>query len=209
MITSTNNKILRLANEVGQGQIFTAKDAYAACGEDRQNTVIKSLHDLVARGDLAKAGRGLYYLPFQVDGIDMTGVYSQGGAIKRLWIDDVDKTIGYVSGPALAAEFGFQTMLPAKVDVYTNNWRKCTSLSEQLNVRLHKPKEPVTNENAQELRLLDSLVDSSAFDCDDEPALIAQAVKNLGLSFKSLLARADRQYPQDVFLRVARSFYTS
>ena len=209
MVTSTNNKILQLAREIGQGHIFTANDAYAACGEDRQNTVIKSLHDLVGRGDLAKAGRGLYYLPYHVDGIDMAGVYSQAWAVKRLWITDGGKTIGYVSGPATAAELGFQTLLPAKIDVYTNNWRKHTSLSEQLNVRLHKPKEPVTDENIQELKLLDSLVDSSAFDCDNESALIAQAVKNLGLSFKSLLARADKQYPKDVFLRVARSFYAS
>lgn len=110
----------------GANEPVLAEDILALLPGISRQAAYKKIEAAVASGELARYGRGVYYVPEQTRfGASALPAMS---VVKRKWLQDESGAIGYVTGAALANEAGFTEQVPAVLEVATN--RETTRVRE-------------------------------------------------------------------------------
>ena len=202
--------ILRYADTIGTRTPFTLDELMLSLQIDaRRNTVSKALFELVKSGTVRRISKGLFFFPLEIPSLIAGTTENRAITTEKLWLGEKNDVIGYISGPAYAAELGLQTLLPAVIDVYTNQWRKNKALADTYGYKLHKPKLKISKENYKELRLLDALSDRAAFDSNNQIEIIKREVDDKELDVHKLLQLAQQHYSKEVILMLLRGIYAS
>lgn len=179
-----------------QYSLDTKKAAAAA------RVALKRILDSDAIPELRRKKRGLYYktahTPFGDTEID------RGAAIAKKYINPYK---GYETGSGLLCRLGLTTQMPAQQHIVTNAATNGTRLDKELQVIIHPPKTPVTQQNIAYLQILDALqiLDTSYITEDYPIQRMAELIKQNNLDYKTLLSLAYRFYPKQTLLNLARA----
>ena len=111
---------------------------------------------LVDKGLVSRYLKGVYYLPYKTI-LGTEGKVSFNEYIKKKYFFDGNKTIGYLTGVALANMYGFTTQVSAVYSIVSN---AATTKERKLNIKdrrviIYKPYVEITNENVNELEFLE------------------------------------------------------
>jgi len=196
------SEILEHVSAAPDATPFFAGEVKALFPNTRGTTVDKALFDLVESDELRRYAKGIYYKPWFWPGTTFDMGCDTTTLIEKLWLAPDE---GYASGAMYANEMGLQTVLPVKIDIFTNKWRVRRGLADKLNVRLHKPKITVNSENKDILKLLDAVKDDTAFDAPTAPLLLATEIDRLSLNKLELYETAEKHYPKKVREYVAKA----
>lgn len=148
----------KLVDMYGEGEPVLAEDVLRLYPGISRQAVYKKIDAAIADGELERYGRGVYYAPKQT----RLGKArpSAESVLRRRWLVDADgKTVGYVTGAALANEAGVTEQLPAAVEVATNaestRVREVAGFGGWRKIVLRRPRTKVTDTNVDALRFLD------------------------------------------------------
>ncbi|MCM1335708.1 MAG: DUF6088 family protein [Bacteroides sp.] len=161
------------------------------------NNQLKRMYDA---GKIGRIEKGVYYVPKQtIFGQTKPDYNSYAVNILTKSKDDV---IGYECGASFFNRIGLSTLVPQKIEVATNHYRK--KLPKSCHITIRKPRDVVTGENFQYLQILDAIHDLNKFHIDSEnPNGVLKAVvaKNK-LNEKKLMELAKNRYPRRVLIDV-------
>ena len=138
-----------------------AKDLFALCEGMPRSTVYYQLDNAVKRGDIAKAGRGVYYIPTQT--ILGRSVLPSLKPLVKKYIESDEGVDGYWGGLMLENQEGLTTQNPTVLEIVTN---KATKRLRRLGARagyrevvIRSPRVKVTKDNVETLKFLDLVTD--------------------------------------------------
>lgn len=122
-----------------------------------ERTVFYWLNKAVEKGVIAKASRGVYYVPTET--ILGPSVLSPMKTITKEYITNGDEIYGYWSGLMLENQMGLTTQNPSVLEIVTN---KATKRVRRLgpsagykDVVIRQPRVRITKDNVETLMLLD------------------------------------------------------
>lgn len=128
-----------------------------------KRTVYYRLAKAVEEGSLAKAGRGVYYVPTET--ILGPSVLPPMKVIEKEYLRDGDDVYGYWSGLMLENQMGLTTQNPSVLEIVTNKaTKRVRSLGPTAgykDVVIRQPRVEVTKSNVEVLMLLDVVTSSS------------------------------------------------
>lgn len=161
------------------------------------NNKLKRMFD---EGTIGRIEKGVYYIPQQT-------IFGQVKpnidryAIKMLTTDK-DGIIGYESGASFLNRIGLSTLVPRKIEVVTNNYRK--KLPENCHVTIRKPAVFVTSENHRYLQILDVISDIGKLhiDAENPEEILSSVISRNGLDPVMLAGMARKYYPKRVLPKV-------
>lgn len=166
--------------------IFTEEILRAFEGVPKR-TVFYRLEKAVEGGSLAKAGRGVYYVPTET--IIGPSVLPPIKIVEKAYLTDGENVYGYWSGLMLENQMGLTTQNPSVLEIVTNRAtkrvRRFGPYAGYKDVVIRQPRVEVTKDNVEVLMLLD-LVTSSALSPRE------------ALGLKNLLELAKRASMRDV-----------
>lgn len=111
---------------------------------------------LVDKGLVSRYLKGVYYLPYKtILGTD--GKVLLEDYIKKRYLYNSDKRIGFYNGLRLANKYGFTTQNSAIYEFYTNNatTRQRTLTIDERKIVIRKPYAEITRSNINELEFLE------------------------------------------------------
>lgn len=169
-----------------------------------RSTVYYQLDRAVEAGELAKGGRGVYYLPAQT--VLGRSVMPALRPLVKTYIADGDDVYGYWGGLMLENQEGLTTQNPTVLEIVTNKATKrltrLGTLAGYKDVVVRPPRMKVTPENVEVLRFLDLVTDAS--DPDDEEVRERLSAKARSLDPNQMLS-ALRRYPAKTSKRLVES----
>lgn len=134
-----------------------------------ERTTYRQIDEAIRKGRLAKAQRGIYYIPTQTRFGPST--LSDASIIKKKYVSDGDDIYGYVSGLMLENRLGLSEQVPGTLEIVTNKEtnrsRRIPPLGGYREVVLRKPRVPVTADNVSALEILDLLMSVSLSSLDE------------------------------------------
>lgn len=135
-----------------------------------ERTVYRQIDEAVEAGRLAKARKGVYYIPTQTR--FGPSALSDASIIKRKYLSDGNAVYGYVSGLMLENRLGVSEQVPGTLEIVTNREtnrsRRIGPFDGYSEVILRKPRVPVTSDNVAALELLDLLMSVSLRSLDED-----------------------------------------
>ena len=145
---------------------------------------------LVDKGLVSRYLKGVYYLPYKTI-LGTEGKVSFNEYIKKKFFFDGNKTIGYLTGVALANMYGFTTQVSAVYSIVSN---AATTKERKLNIKdrrviIYKPYVEITNDNVNELEFLElmRIVDVYAeYKTDEIKNAINKYITNKMIDFKKV-----------------------
>lgn len=156
----------------------------------KDSTLRQKLNRLVRSDQLKRYERGIYYIP-KPNSILKQKPLSINKVIKKKYLYDKDKPIGYRTGLAFANDLNLTTQTAGKMEIVTNretNWKRNVKISNW-NLILRKPRIEVTERNYKALQVLDLVAN---FDKISETPLdknldrIIKYIGNINLDKKEL-----------------------
>lgn len=176
-----------LRDRYGANEPIFADEVLRAFEGVPKRTVYYRLDKAVEEGSLAKAGRGVYYVPTET--ILGPSTLPPMKIIEKEYLAYGDDVYGYWSGIMLENQMGLTTQNPAVLEIVTNKaTKRVRSLGPAAGYRdvvIRQPRVKVTKDNVEVLMLLDLVTSSS---------LSPREV----LDFKNLLDLAKRTSRSDV-----------
>lgn len=136
--------------------IFT-KDVLALCAEVPRSTVYYQLGKAVQEGRIAKADRGVYYIPTET--LLGKSVLPSLKPLVKKYIADGEGVKGYWGGLMLENQEGLTTQNPTILEIVTNGatrrLRRLGARAGYRDVVIRPPRVEVTSENVETLKFLD------------------------------------------------------
>lgn len=136
--------------------IFT-KDVFALCEGDPRSTVYARLRRAVQKGEIAKADRGVYYIPTRTP-LGRSVLPSLKPLVKK-YIFDGEDIQGYWGGLMLENQEGLTTQNPTVLEIVTNKatrrLRRLGARAGYRDVLIRPPRVEVTKANVEALKFLD------------------------------------------------------
>jgi hypothetical protein len=152
--------------------------------------------------NLTRYKRGVYYksvtTPFGTVGIDMTEL------IKRTYLVNSDKIIGYESGPSYMNKIGLTTQMPSLTYIVTNKAKYSTE-DKARGVYCLKPVTNINSENFRYLQFLDMLDNrlQVSLDVENYIEILRKHIITYNLSFERLVGYAKYYNNNNVYLRLS------
>lgn len=186
-----------IANAMAKDYGIDKKKAAAAT-----SVAIKRIIEKDKLEDLRCYQKGIYYrtvvTPFGEIGISREKLIAN----KYLIADN-----GYETGMRLLHHMGLTTQMPIEHLLATNVARDCVRYDSKLGVSICPPKTRVNAENKAYLQTLDALdlMDKAPVDTKNPYAVLADHIRQNGLSYEKLLYYADRYYNRKTIIRLAHT----
>lgn len=146
--------------------------------------------------------KGIYYRT-AVTPFGETGINKEKLIADKYLLPD----IGYETGLTTLHRMGLTSQMPRERVLATNAARDCMRTDKKLGVVIRPPKAPVTAENKEYLQILDALdlLEKAPVDEEHPYEIIADYIQKKGLTYKGLLAFADRYYNHNTVLCLAHT----
>lgn len=165
------NEIANIAVErFGPDKPIFLQELLRALSDVSERTIYRQIDEAVENGFLAKARKGVYYVPTQTRFGPST--LSDASIIRRKYISDDDEVYGYVSGLMLENRLGLSEQVPGTLEIVTNREtnrsRKIGPFGGYREVVLRRPRVPVNAENVSALEILDLLMSVPLGNLDEE-----------------------------------------
>ena len=146
--------------------------------------------------------KGIYYRT-AVTPFGETGINKEKLIADKYLLPD----IGYETGLTTLHRMGLTSQMPRERVLATNVARDCMRTDKKLGVVIRPPKAPVTAENKEYLQILDALdlLEKAPVDEEHPYEIIADYIQKKGLTYKGLLAFADRYYNHNTVLCLAHT----
>jgi hypothetical protein len=199
--------IATLITKTDFGQPIFAQDlaqelatAYRLPPEQAQNTVNVCLKRLKDNGTLARVHKGIYcrtaQTPFGCLAPEL------GSVMARALIGTGNNVIGYVTGAALANDYGLTTQLPAKQTIATNRYR--TTLPADAKLVIRKPLDTVSTATAPYLQALELIRDYKKYPIDvpNPEQVIQNALAQRNLDTNKLIWMANKYLTNDSLRKI-------
>lgn len=154
--------------------------------------------------DFVRYKKGIYYkskqTPFGVCGIDMTEL------IRKTYLYDGKKVIGYETGPSYMNKIGLTTQMPKFTFIATEN-NRLNAAGEDDGVYLIAPVMNVTENNFRYLQLLDMLDNRFKVKIENEnPYMIYRSyIERYGLDYERLLNYARLYKNNRIYREIAQT----
>lgn len=181
-----------------------ARDILALVDGAPRSTVYYQLGKAVEDGKLARAGRGIYYLPVQT--VLGESVLPSLSPLVKSYIADSENVYGYWSGLMLENQEGLTTQNPTVLEIVTN---KATKRLVRLGARagykdivLRPPREKITPDNVEVLKFLDLVTEAPGLNGKDARKWIVAKAKSLDAD---KLLSALRHYPAKTSKRLVEN----
>lgn len=150
--------------------------------------------------DFVRHQKGIYYktvyTPFGQAGINTTEL------IKRTYLYDGGRVIGYETGPSYMNKVGLTTQMPKFTFIATEN-KKSRSID---GIQLVKPVTDITEENYRYLQLLDMMDNRFKVHFEREKAKVFRAfIDSYGLSYERLLNYAKLYRNTRIYQEIAET----
>lgn len=190
---SIQAQVIKDIGGIEPGKMFTYQ-ALSAWRTSPEGTT-KAMSRLVSCGQVRRYSKGVFYRPRQ--GV-LGEVRPSDNEKIKLYLDDNEKLIGYITGLSLYNRMGLTTQVPKMVTIATEKARQKKNLGN-MEVKLVPSKAPV-NERAKEyLEILDALTDIKNIP-DTQPyeilELLNKKIKYMDRgSLDSLVQLAKAYYP--------------
>lgn len=149
--------------------------------------LFKELKKLVDNSKLNRFDVGIYYVPKKMPwGDSFPNSYK---VVEKRFLNDENKTYGYVSGLTLLNKAGLSTQMPNLVELVTNN--ETTRVRDikvgGVKVRARRSRTTITSENVKTLQFLDLMNSISLKSVGkDEKILLNRFVNGLGVTLKAV-----------------------
>jgi len=104
-------------------------------------------------------------------------------------------------------QMGLTTQMPRERLLATNVAKECKRTDKKLGVTIRPPKVTVNAGNMEYLQMLDAmeLLDKAPIDAKQPYTILARKIQEQNLRYGTLLALADRHYPQNTVMRLAHT----
>lgn len=136
--------------------IFT-EDVFALCEGAPRSTVYYQLRKAVQKGEIAKAERGVYYIPTRT--LLGKSVLPSLKPLVKKYISDGEEVQGYWGGLMLENQEGLTTQNPTVLEIVTNKatrrLRRLGARAGYRDVLIRPPRVEVTKANVEALKFLD------------------------------------------------------
>ncbi len=145
--------------------------------------------------------KGIYYFtidtPFGEVGIDKEQL------IQRKYLSH---DTGYETEYTALYRLGLTTQVPAERVIVTNKTKEGLRMDKNLGVYTRCPKTEITKDNKNYLQVLDvlGLIDKAPIDAEEPYILLSNYLVSRNLRYDKLLALANRYYPQNAAIEIAR-----
>lgn len=152
--------------------------------------------------DLRFYQKGIYYrtasTPFGETGINKEQLIAN----KYLIHDN-----GYETGLGLLHSLGLTSQMPNEHTIATNAAKDCVRYDRRLDVSVCPPKTHINAENKAYLQVLDALdiMDNAPVDADNPYGILAEHIRQNGLSYETLLYYADKYYNRRTIINLAHT----
>lgn len=157
------------------------RDIFALADSIPRSTVYYQLEKAVEAGELARGGRGIYYLPTRTV-LGESALPSLSPLVKS-YIADGKDVYGYWGGLMLENQEGLTTQNPTVLEIVTNRaTKRLVRLGAQAgykDVVLRPPRVEVTSDNVEVLKFLDLVTDSLDLRGEDTKKWIDAKVRSL------------------------------
>lgn len=168
-----------LRSEIGVGKPILTSEILRMREGAARSSVFAEIAAALRAGDLARFGRGVYYVPepSALPGLDTP--LDPESVIRKKYIRDGAEVYGFRSGLALLNDRGVSSQVPAVLEITTNRSPRrvypVRPFGGYREILLRKPRVPVRAGNVAELEALDALgaVDLEALNSDERAALLA------------------------------------
>lgn len=152
-----------LRDRFGENEPIFAEEALRAFEGVPKRTVYYRLGKAVEEGSVAKAGRGVYYVPTET--ILGPSVLPPMKVIEKEYLTDGEDIYGYWSGLMLENQMGLTTQNPSVLEIATNKAtkrvRRLGPAAGYKDVVIRQPRVEITKDNVEVLMLLDLVTASS------------------------------------------------
>lgn len=145
--------------------------------------------------------KGIYYFtidtPFGEVGIDKEQL------IQRKYLSS---DVGYETEYTALYRLGLTTQVPAERVIATNKTKEGLRMDKNLDVYTRCPKTEITKDNKNYLQVLDvlGLIDKAPIDAEEPYLILSNYLVSRNLRYEKLLALANRYYPQNSVIEIAR-----
>ena len=114
---------------------------------------------------------------------------------------------GYETGLGLLHSLGLTSQMPNEHTIATNAAKDCVRYDRRLDVSVCPPKTHINAENKAYLQVLDALdiMDNAPVDADNPYGILAEHIRQNGLSYETLLYYADKYYNRRTIINLAHT----
>lgn len=199
IIDCIDNYVGRIALRV---PIFT-QDIFAYVAEQSPNVQKGVVNEYITRYAERNPGfiryqKGIYYktleTPFGKAGIDITEL------IRRLYLYDGDKVVGYETGPSYMNKMGLTTQMPRYIFIATRR----TGASQIEGLQLVRAVTNVSDDNFRYLQLLDMMDNRFKVQLDGERTqAFRDYIDRYELSYETLLNYATMYRNKNIYQEIA------
>lgn len=148
----------------------------------------KEVKKLCAEDKLVRFDKGVYYIP--TDTILGKSVLNPRKVIRKKYINDGSKTIGYFSGTTLTNSLGLSMQVPNIIEIYTNNEQsrvREVPIGKQ-KVILRRARTEINDENVSTMCFLELMnFTDSTFYNDEKREKVIKYIKEMGINRKKIL----------------------
>ena len=157
-----------LLDTFGRGVPILADEITAAFPRLTRVAVYQNIEKSISRGFLARAERGVYYIPNK--GRFGNVPLSSDSVLERKYVANGTSIFGYYSGLCLENREGLSEQVPAVLEITTNasskRVRSLGSYAGWKDVVIRKPRCEVTSQNVDVLKFLDAITNVSITELD-------------------------------------------